>query len=192
MTTGRDTRERVLRTAAGLFQRQGYHGTGLNQIVSAGQAPKGSLYFHFPGGKEQIAVEAVAMSAEALGEQLRAALTAADPRTGLTAVVDLLAAQLTASEYLTGCPVAAVAQDAAGASQPIRSACGQAYAAWIDGIAAALRGWGVPVEQSGPLATVILSAVEGALLLARVQHDTAPLRAVADQLATFVNASIAP
>ena len=54
-----DTRQRMLDTAAELFHTQGYHATGLNQLISVGGAPKGSLYFHFPGGKEQLAAEAL-------------------------------------------------------------------------------------------------------------------------------------
>ncbi|MGW2312246.1 TetR family transcriptional regulator, partial [Actinomadura luteofluorescens] len=74
MTPRGETRERVLRTAAELFQRQGYHGTGLNQVLAESGAPKGSLYFHFPDGKEQLASESVALSGRAVGEALAGAL----------------------------------------------------------------------------------------------------------------------
>src|SRR6266511_934567 len=175
MGKGHDTRQRVVRTAAELFRRQGYHATGLNQILTASRAPKGSLYFHFPGGKEQMAVEAVAASGTEMCAYIR----------------DPLATQLMTSGYLDGCPVAAVAQDAAGASEPIRTACAQAYATWLDAIEAALRGWGMQAERSALLAAVVLSSVEGALLLARVQCDTGPLRAVTDHLIEFITAAIA-
>ena len=69
-----ETRERLLRTAATLFRQQGYHATGLNQVVADGRAPKGSLYFHFPGGKEQLAAESVALSAEEVRSRLLAVL----------------------------------------------------------------------------------------------------------------------
>ena len=65
-----DTRQRMLDTAADLFQSQGYHATGLTQLTTAGGAPKGSLYFHFPGGKEQLAAEAVQLSSERTGALL--------------------------------------------------------------------------------------------------------------------------
>jgi TetR/AcrR family transcriptional repressor of lmrAB and yxaGH operons len=196
VSKGDQTRQRVLRSAAELFRRQGYHATGLNQILGAGQAPKGALYFHFPGGKEQVAVEAVTAAAAEMGSHLRDVLAeageskASGPQASLRGVADLFAAHLVASGYLDGCPVAAVAQDAAGASEPIRAACGQAYAAWLGVIETALLGWGVPAERSGPLATVVLSSMEGALLLARVQHDTGPLRTVADHLTQLITTAI--
>ena len=79
-----NTRERILHTASGLFQRQGYHATGLNQVLAEGKAPKGSLYFHFPRGKEQLAAEAVTAGAHEVRDELRDALDAArGPADGL-------------------------------------------------------------------------------------------------------------
>jgi len=188
---GPDTRQRVVRTAAELFPRRGYHGTGLNQLLNEAKAPKGSLYFHFPGGKEQVAVEAISMSGVSLLADLRGALDeAADPAEGIVRVVELLAARLAASGYLDGCPVASVALDAAGSSEAIRVACAEAYDGWLGVIAVALRRWGVPAARASALATVLLSAVEGALLLARVQRDTRPLHTVADQLVTLVSPAV--
>ncbi|MFD0821042.1 TetR/AcrR family transcriptional regulator [Micromonospora zhanjiangensis] len=189
MTKGQDTRQRVVRTAAELFQRQGYHATGVNQILSTGRAPKGSLYFHFPGGKEQVAVEAVTASGAALGDRLRAALDAADPADGLTRLVDLLAAALAGSDYEQGCPVAGIAIDTASTSEPIRAACADAYGRWLEIIETALTDWGVPVDQAAALAVTLFSALEGALLLARVRRDTGPLRALVAPLATLITAT---
>jgi TetR/AcrR family transcriptional repressor of lmrAB and yxaGH operons len=148
-----NTRERILATASGLFQRQGYHATGLNQVLAEGKAPKGSLYFHFPRGKEQLA---------------------------------LLGARLVATGFRAGSPIATVALDIAGESEPIRVACAAAYALWGNEIAERFAGWGVPADRRAPLATVVIAAIEGALLLARVRQEVAPLHEVADLIGHLV------
>ena len=56
----RSSRERLLDSAVDLLQRQGYRGTGLNELLERSGAPRGSLYHYFPGGKEQIGAEAIA------------------------------------------------------------------------------------------------------------------------------------
>lgn len=174
-----DTRDRVVRTAADLFRAQGYHATGLNQVLSEGGAPKGSLYFHFPGGKEQLAVEAVTLS----GEELRTSLTATldaepDAAKALARVVELLGAGLAASDFRDGCPVTTVALDAAAESEPIRVACADAYDSWQRAIA----------DRVGDedAATAVLAAIEGALVLARTRRSLAPLHAVAARLGALL------
>jgi TetR/AcrR family transcriptional repressor of lmrAB and yxaGH operons len=174
-----ETRERLLKTAATLFQAQGYHATGLNQVVAEGRAPKGSLYFHFPGGKEQLAAEALALSA---GE-VRARLAGASD---LEAALEVFAARLVASGFRDGCPVATVALDAAGESEPIRVACADAYGSWRDVVVDFLLRQGVSAGRAAGLATTVLAAVEGALLLARTQRDVAPLRQVAADLRVLI------
>lgn len=192
-----ETRERLLRTAATLFQTQGYHATGLNQVVAEGRAPKGSLYFHFPRGKEQLAAESVALSAAEVRERLLAVLhesptgapggppvstlpegTDTDGLPGLDGVLELFATQLVASDFRRGCPVATVALDAAGESEEIRSACAAAYDSWREVLVEFLLRRGVAADRAPGLATTVLAAVEGALLLARTERDVAPLRQV--------------
>ncbi|MEU4251263.1 TetR/AcrR family transcriptional regulator [Amycolatopsis sp. NPDC026612] len=178
-----DTRQRMLDTAAGLFQTQGYHATGLTQLTTAGGAPKGSLYFHFPGGKEQLATEAVRLSGERTGALLEAVLNdAPDPVTAVGRVVDALGNFLTESDFQRGCPLATVALDAAAASEPIREACADGYASWHGVLHGYLTGQGLPAERADELATIVLAAIEGGLLLARTRRDLAPLRAVAAHL----------
>jgi TetR/AcrR family transcriptional repressor of lmrAB and yxaGH operons len=181
------TRERMVRTAADLFQRQGYHGTGLNQVLAESSAPKGSMYFHFPDGKEQLAVEAVELSGRELGVAIAEAVaSASDAEAAITRVGELLAAGLEASDYRAGCPVATVALEAAADSEPIRAACDTVYADWRTGLVRYLAGCGLPEATAGPLADLVLSALQGALLHARVQHDAAVVRSVARQVAAVV------
>ncbi|MGW4833452.1 TetR/AcrR family transcriptional regulator [Amycolatopsis japonica] len=173
-----NTRQRMLDSAADLFHQQGYHATGLNQLVAAVGAPKGSLYFHFPGGKEQLAAEAIRQSADRLCDQLRTiAANAPDIVTGIENVVDALATSLEESDFQRGCPLATVALDASGDSEAIRQACADGYKSWHTVIADALD-----TAKADHLATVVLAAIEGGLLLAKTLHDTAPLRAIAPHL----------
>ncbi len=174
-----ETRERLLRTAAGLFRTQGYHATGLNQVIAEGGAPKGSLYFHFPGGKEQLAVESVALSAGEVHTSMRAV-------DDLDGALALFGEHLVASDFKNGCPVATVALDAAAESEPIREACATAYASWHDVVVEFLVRQGVSVSRAPGLATTVLAAVEGALLLAKTQRDVAPLRQIAADLRVLI------
>ncbi|MBP2321124.1 TetR/AcrR family transcriptional repressor of lmrAB and yxaGH operons [Kibdelosporangium banguiense] len=172
-----DTRERVLRTAAKLFRTQGYHATGLNQVLAEGRAPKGSLYFHFPGGKEQLAVESLQLSSGEFGAHLRQAGS-------LDEALELLEQWLVESDFRDGCPIATVALDAAGESEQIRLACDQAYGSWERVITDFLEQQGV--ADADALATTVLAAVEGALLLARTRRDVTPLRRVGEHLKLLI------
>jgi TetR/AcrR family transcriptional repressor of lmrAB and yxaGH operons len=177
----------MLHTAAGLFQRQGYAGTGLKQLLDESGAPKGSLYFHFPEGKEQLAAESVALAGAELGSRMAEALAAAPGAgEGVMALAGLLARDLQDSGYRDGCPVATVALDAASDSEPIRGACAGTYEAWQSGLAAFLTGHGVDGREAEGLAGLVLSALQGGLLLARVRRDADVVREVGARMAGVV------
>jgi TetR/AcrR family transcriptional regulator, lmrAB and yxaGH operons repressor len=178
----------MLRAAARLFQRQGYSATGLNQIVEQGAAPKGSLYFHFPGGKEQLAAEAVTLAGAELGAAMAAAAARAeDAGQAIVAVAELFAVELEHSDYQAGCPVATVALDAAAESQPIRAACDSTYSSWLAGMTELLRRH--RVDDAAAVALLVVSAIQGALLLARVRRDVTLVRSTARQVADLALAA---
>jgi TetR/AcrR family transcriptional repressor of lmrAB and yxaGH operons len=182
-----ETRERFLQTAANLFQRQGYHATGLNQVVTEGGAPKGSLYFHFPGGKEQLAAEAVATGGAQLSARMAAAVAGATSASeAVLALGRFFATRLVESDYTTGCPVATIALEASS-SADIRAACDGAYEEWLAGLTALLERHGVASAASD--AQLVLSAIEGALLLARVRRDTTVITDVTTRLASMLERS---
>jgi TetR/AcrR family transcriptional repressor of lmrAB and yxaGH operons len=173
-----ETRERVLRTAGELFERQGYHGTGLNQVLAESR-------------KEQLAAEATARSGQELARTLAsAALGAPDARDGVTAVGEHFARVLEESGFRKGCPVATVALETAADNEPIRAACDETYTSWQQGIAEAMRGGGVPDGKADALATLVLSSLQGALLLARVRRDATVIRTITRQLADLVGREI--
>jgi len=181
----------MLDTAATLFHTQGYHATGLTQVLSESGAPKGSLYFHFPGGKEQLAAEALALSGERLCASLKDTLeTTPSPGAAVETVTDLLGRALAESDFRLGCPLSGVALDAAADSEPIRRACADGYGTWRDVIEEFLTGHGLDASAAARLATVVLASIEGGLLLARTQRDTAPLRVIGGQLRTTIETEL--
>ncbi len=177
--TKSNSRERLVTTTAALLQKQGYFGTGLNEIVKASGAPKGSLYFHFPGGKEELAAEALALNGAGMRAQLQAALEGVDDlEQALGVAIDALASQLEESDYTAGCPIATVALEAAATSDRIHEVSKEAYESWEAIVEARLVTAGVPEAEAKELGLAILAAVEGALLLSRAYRDTRPLRTV--------------
>jgi TetR/AcrR family transcriptional repressor of lmrAB and yxaGH operons len=182
-----DTRARVVQTTAELLHTQGYHATGLNQVLAESGAPKGSLYFHFPGGKEELAVESLGAAASNLADIIAGTLADADnPAAGVQRLVDMLADSMVASDFSKGCPVATVALETAAHSEPIRSACVAAYASWATVLADYFVSHGAEPARARSLATVVLASVEGAQLLAKTRRDVAPLHAVGEYLRTTV------
>ena len=183
MQKGDDTRARMIAATADLLERNGFRATGLNKILSESGAPRGSLYFHFPGGKEELAAAALRDAGAAVERVLRGRVdgtrTAAE---GLAAALEFLEARMIAAEFDKGCPVVMVALEAAASSDALHEACSTIYRAWARAIADRLREDGLPSDRAEALAVVVLSAIEGALVLCRAHRDTAPLRRVAAEL----------
>jgi TetR/AcrR family transcriptional regulator, lmrAB and yxaGH operons repressor len=187
-----DSRARFVETTAALLRRQGYHATGLSQIVEESGAPKGSLYFHFPGGKETLAQAALEHAGEVMHAKLAELVAGAKgPAAALRAVTNHLADELEASRFQDGCPMATVTLEAAAQVPALQAVCSASYARWQALIEGYLARAGVPPERAGSLANLVLAAVEGALLLSRAHADTKPLRAVGEQLAALFEAAAA-
>jgi TetR/AcrR family transcriptional repressor of lmrAB and yxaGH operons len=170
------------------LRRQGYHGTGLNEIVARSGAPKGSLYFHFPGGKEELAVAALAHS----GEQLRHTISrilAPEIALGdaLGTLIDSLAFGLERSGYENGCPIATATLEAAPGSEPVRTVADAVFTSWIEVLAERFAASGLDREASSRRATLVLAAIEGALILARARREIDPLTAIRDELVQLLS-----
>jgi TetR/AcrR family transcriptional repressor of lmrAB and yxaGH operons len=184
-TKGERTRKKLVDATAALLRRQGYHATGLSEIVAESGAPRGSLYFHFPGGKDELARAALLASTAGWRARIdEATRDAPDLGAAIDATVALLADDLESSGWDNGCPVAAVALEAT--SPLVRATIEEHFASWLDLISSRLAAQGVPPEPARHVATVVMSAFEGALLLARGQRSRAPLVAMGQALRAMI------
>jgi TetR/AcrR family transcriptional repressor of lmrAB and yxaGH operons len=179
-----DPRRRAVTTAVRLFRRQGFHATGVAQIVEESGSPRGSFYFYFPGGKEQLGAEAVAYAGaaiEALWE--RTAQDARDAGDFLRRVSSAAARWLERSGWQEGCPVAVVALEATPDAEALRAAADAALARWTGLVARRLRRDGVPARRARSLAVLFVAAFEGALLMARAGRRADALEVAGRELA---------
>ncbi|GAA1592646.1 TetR/AcrR family transcriptional regulator [Kribbella hippodromi] len=176
-----------------LIQRQGYAGTGLNAVLEHAGAPKGSLYFHFPGGKEQLGVQAIGLAAEQFTALIRECLTT-DPATELAdaieSAIDALAALMVASDYTLGCPVSVVTLEMGNASDALRAACTDAYDAWVALVEEFLVARQVPAAEAKVLGSAAVSLIEGALIISRARRSPQPLRDAGASLRTLAGSAV--
>lgn len=184
-----DTREHMIESTSGLVHRLGFHGTSLNEILTESGAPRGSLYYHFPGGKEQLILEATRQGVAIVTQVLKEALAdSPDPADGVRAFVEAAAYQLRDSGYVFGCPVAPIILDSPESSA-LAEVCQEALEEWQQVLAEGLSSVGIERGRSESLATMIVCGLEGGLIVARARRDTAPLDAVADEFASMVRSA---
>jgi len=177
MAKASDSKEKTLAAATKLFCRRGYHGTAMHDILSESGAPRGSLYFHFPGGKEEIAEGAVALGAQAVRAFIaQAAEASRNSEAFVTNLARGMAANLEASGFREGCPIATTALEIATDSETIGKAARDAFATGERDIAKPLSRFGMKTSEAGSVTTAILSQLEGALLLARTYRSLAPMQ----------------
>jgi TetR/AcrR family transcriptional regulator, lmrAB and yxaGH operons repressor len=178
-----NVREKILQTTCDLMEKQGYHGTGLNEIVKKSGAPKGSLYHYFPEGKEQIAAEAVLQSGQSTAERIRAGLAVSG--SAPKAVHDfilLVAENVERSGFAAGSPLTAVAMETATQSERINLACRKSYGMLQDAFKEKLLESGFSKTRAEELGAFITASIEGGIILSRALHNADPLRLVARQL----------
>jgi len=185
-----DTRQRMLRSAGRLLRRQGYAATGWRQVVADSQTPWGSQAHHFPGGKEQLTSEALVLAGARYERLLRSGLAGTHPADFVEAWAAIAATELESSAFADGCPIATTALETAHSSDLLSNSCASVFAGWHAALAEAIDTRGVPGPEAGQLATLVLAAVEGGLLLARAKRDAEPLRTVGQELASLLRARV--
>ena len=196
MKKGADTRQRMIEATARLLRRDGYAATGWRAVVDEAGTPWGSAHHHFPGGKEQLAAEAVALGGEQVAALLEHALTncAAEGEGVAQAVRRWYSAateHLINSGFSDGCPVATVALETAPRSPRLSKACAAAVEQWQARLDGALSEAGIAPTRAAQLATLIVVNLEGALLVARLSRDTGPLTTAADFIAALLTTELA-
>ena len=188
-------RERMVRSAAQLIRRQGVSGTGMREIVAEADAPRGSLQHYFPGGKEEVVTDALLWSGDVMARRVQRSLgelTSRTPSALLASIVDTWKRELTEEQFSPGCPLVAAAADTAATSEPLRQVLRRAFDGWLEPLSRSLVDLGVPPERSDSVAIVVIAALEGAIILARIRRDLTPFDALIRELGPLLDGIARP
>ncbi|TJW32078.1 MAG: TetR/AcrR family transcriptional regulator [Mesorhizobium sp.] len=181
----------MLEATALLLRQRGYHGTSLNDILSASGAPRGSLYFHFPGGKDQLVLEVTRNSVDEVTQRLEAALAAeTDPAVAVHHIYQSVARMLEENQFTLGCPIAPVVLDSPTDVPELAELCRSAFEQWIGLLRAAFVRAGIRERRAHALALLVESSLEGLMVIARATRDRAPVLAVADEVAALIEGAM--
>jgi AcrR family transcriptional regulator len=186
------TKDRIIDSSAELFRRQGYAATGVKDIVQAANAPFGSIYHFFPGGKEQLGAETIRSSGR-LYLELFATIAMQAPDV-ISAVGDFFAGAaetLQETDYSDACPIATVALEVASTSEPLRQATAEVFDSWISGATEYFAGAGIQRDSAREVAFTMLSLLEGAFIFCRAMRTVEPLRLAGASAVAAVQAALA-
>lgn len=180
-------RSAIVEAAIALFRERGYAATGIAEILQKSGAPKGSLYYYFPDGKEAVGAEAVRVAGLTV-ERTLAQLSEqhASSVAFLKVYTGLLGDWMAMSGYRQGCPIATTLLETTPESEPITQAGQTALKTWLAQVARVFENDGIPQRRAARLATLTIAAVEGGMLLARVEQSTAPLDLVAREIGALL------
>jgi TetR/AcrR family transcriptional repressor of lmrAB and yxaGH operons len=178
------SREQAVETAVHLFRRQGYHGTALSQIHESSGAPRGSFYFHFPGGKRQLALEAIARVRADINHVMDVAEQRGTTAAGMIrALGRILARWMERTEYEESCAVAEIVLDIAPDIPDLHDACREAFDDWQQRLITAFTRYGEDPARADRLARTVMAGIEGAFILGRSHASAEPMRTTTELLA---------
>lgn len=176
-------KDSLVRTAMRLFRQQGYASSGLQQILAESEAPRGSLYHYFPGGKEQLGEAAVKLAAQLMGEMLAdLAGRCKTPEAFVKAYCRTMSKWMEESDFRSGCPIATTMLETAPNAPGLTRAGVEAIDHWIDIIASVFIAKDVSAKEARAKAQLLIATMEGALLIARIRQSPAPIN---DIVASF-------
>jgi TetR/AcrR family transcriptional regulator, lmrAB and yxaGH operons repressor len=180
-----DSRTKMLRSAANLIRTRGASATSFSEVVADSGAPRGSIYHHFPQGKEQLEADAIKWTSEWVLGQLRDC-KATTPTGVLDCFIDMWRRIVIASGGTAGCVVAGVAVDTMPDAERLMSVVRATFQSWVDLLTNQLKAAGLPGDRARSVALATLAGMEGALILCRAERSVAPLESVARELKRLV------
>ncbi|MFI2410410.1 TetR/AcrR family transcriptional regulator [Streptomyces sp. NPDC018947] len=187
-----DTRARIQGAATVLFRRHGYSATGLKRIAAEAEAPFGSIYHFFPGGKQQLAEDMIRTSGPEYGRLVLALLDSVpDPAESLVHAFEAAAADLAAADYADACPIGTVALEVASSNEALRAATAEVFEQWVDAAARWFGRWVADPEAARSLACSMITMLEGAFMLSRAARDPEPLRVAGRSMAALLRTAVA-
>jgi TetR/AcrR family transcriptional repressor of lmrAB and yxaGH operons len=177
----KDSRASMVRSAASLIRTRGVSATSFSDVLADSGAPRGSIYHHFPKGKEQLAADAIRWTSDRVLAHQRA-----NPATTASGVlerfIDMWRQTVIVSGGKAGCVVAGVAIDTVAGEPGLIDVVRATFRSWANLLAEQLEAVGVPSHRASAIALATLAGMEGALILCRAEGNSGPLETVAAEL----------
>lgn len=186
MPRATDTRTKMVTSAALLLRQDGVAGTGFRDVVAHSGTPRGSIGHHFPGGKRQLVAEAVRWAGSLSSNAMRS--RASTPEEIVKLIFGLYRRALNDTEFMAGCPVGAVAQEAYGDPE-LRPAVQAVFDDWREVLRDSFRAAGHDGESAAELADMAIASMQGAIMLSRVDGSAEALDRVERQLLALVRSA---
>lgn len=173
--TKRGTKQRMLDSAVLLLRERGAAGVTVDAVLAHSGAPRGSVYHHFPGGRNEIVLGAVRQAGDHMAAVVDDAATTGDVQQTVERLVLFWKRALTKTGFRAGCPVAAMALDSRDLVPGAGDVVDEIFAQWRASLADVLSANGFAAPRAQRLATLVVSAIEGAIILCRAHRDLGPL-----------------
>jgi TetR/AcrR family transcriptional regulator, lmrAB and yxaGH operons repressor len=182
-----DTRKKMLMSAAQVMRERGAAGVTIDEVLARSGAPRGSVYYHFPDGRNQILTEALRYSGESITAMIDDAARWG-ARALLREFVEFWDRVLTEGDFAAGCPVVAAAIGSDCGDPNLSGEAGAILGRWCSALTRAFVNDGFDDDDAASLAVMSIAALEGAIVLARSTRSIDPLRQVGEQLEFLVKA----
>jgi TetR/AcrR family transcriptional repressor of lmrAB and yxaGH operons len=178
----------MIHAASELFRKRGYHATTFSDVVRESGAPRGSTYFHFPGGKQELAREAIARAGDEVEELVdEAARHADDPGSLVRAMAQILASRLERSGYQSGCAIATMVLELAPHDEEISADFDSVFARWRAALVTRFEPLGIAPDRAAVLADLTISTLEGAVVLSRAARSIEPFETTIEALISAID-----
>ncbi|GAB2446419.1 TetR/AcrR family transcriptional regulator [Nocardia tengchongensis] len=178
-------RDRLIDSAIALMRCNGIAGTGIAQLLEHSGISRRSIYLNFPGGKSELIAEATRTAGSATSALMRTVTSGTDLAGAIAAFPALWREVLVSSDFAAGCPITAAALGRAE-SPEAADVAGETFEEWETILATRLEAEHVDPETARSLATTIIAAVEGAVVMSLATRSTAPLERAGRQMADLV------
>ncbi|MBI5310910.1 MAG: TetR/AcrR family transcriptional regulator [Actinobacteria bacterium] len=185
----KDPRKQMIRSTALLIRERGVEGTSFADVIEHSGAPRGSIYHHFPEGKPELIEEATRFGSEYIARMLSKDISTREPRSVVRRFAQSWRGLLKDGGFAAGCPLVAVAVDGSH-MKAAREAAGDGFERWVDLLTDSFAERGVDRRRARSVATLVISSVEGAIVLARAEQSIAPLDRVTKELDLVVESML--
>src|SRR5690349_22561565 len=193
MSRRTDSRSKMIHAASELFRQRGYHATTFSDVVRESGAPRGSTYFHFPGGKAELAREAIARAGDEVEEMVdQAARHADDPASLIRAMAQILTSRLERSGYQSGCAIATMVLELAPRDEASTADFDNVFTRWRAALVTRFEPLGIAPGRAAALADLTISAIEGAAVLSRAARSTEPFTTTIEALISAIDHDASP